>query len=157
MKAEEQLFSLMAIAEEQQRLITQSIEEQTRSTKALVQQQQVFLETLQAKQSEVQSTFERNVADLNQQLSRQVGWSRIFLTSLLSLLLSGVVIGGLFVYLQDMQNEIQASRSALSQLEGYNADLSVCTRDGEELPCVRVMRSWGGYGEDADYFILDPK
>ena len=158
MRPDEQLFSLMAIAEEQQRLITRYIEQQEASTQAMAQSQRIFLQEMQEKQQEVQREFDRNLFDLNQKLSRQVGWSRIFLTVILTLFLAGTITTGITIYWRGLTEDIQEARATISKLEGYNADIANCTtKDGKKLPCVRVMRSWGGYGEHKDYFILDPK
>lgn len=158
MRAEDQLFSLMAIAEEQQRLITHYIEQQEASTQTMERAQRVFLQEQQGKQQEVQREFERNIFDLNQKLSRQVGWSRIFLTLFLTLFLAGTITAGMTLYWRGLTEDIQEVRATMSKLKGYNADLRTCTtKAGEDFPCVRVMRSWGGFGDHKDYFILDPK
>tara|TARA_Y100000588_G_C14241172_1_gene919450 strand:+ start:972 stop:1445 length:474 start_codon:yes stop_codon:yes gene_type:complete len=157
MKAEEQIFSLMAIAEEQQRLVTKSIEHQERSMQILLNQQQNYVKELQSKQLEVQKEFERQVNDLNRKLSDRIGWSKILLTFVSLLALVGLIVGGATLYLRNMQSELSEAQASLRDLGRYNADLSACTHEGERYPCVRVMRTWGSYGEDSDYFILDPK
>lgn len=87
MRSDEQIFSLMAIAEEQQRLITRYIEQQEASTQAMERSQRVFLQELQGKQQEVQREFDRNLFDLNQKLSSRIGWSSLFLTMIVTLFL----------------------------------------------------------------------
>ncbi|PLS40618.1 hypothetical protein [Carnobacterium maltaromaticum] len=158
MRSDEQIFSLMAIAEEQQRLITRYIEQQEASTQAMERSQRVFLQELQGKQQEVQREFDRNLFDLNQKLSSRIGWSSLFLTMIVTLFFAGTIAAGFAVYLREVQGELKDTRAVLRKLEGYNADLKICTTEAkEDFPCVRVMRSWGGFGEHKDYFILDPK
>ena len=157
MKPDEQLFSLMAVAEEQQRLVTLHIEQQEEATRKINEIQRQFIQDAQDCQGEVQRNFESNLSALSDKLSNKVGWSQIFLTSLICLLLSVMTVTGLLLYLKGTIADIQEARAIKSKLEGYRADLTTCERkDGSQHPCVRVMASWGGHGEFHDYFIIDP-
>ena len=57
-------------------------------------------------------------------------------------------------YLTKDLNEYQAN---YDELKAKNADIKICPRNGKDYPCVRVMTSYGAYGEHSDIFILDPK
>lgn len=41
--------------------------------------------------------------------------------------------------------------------ERYNIDLQMCTLDGTEKPCVRIMKNQCNYGGNNDLCIIDPK
>lgn len=156
MKPDEQLFSLMAVAEEQQRLVTRQIERQDASILEFDQVQKQLIRDLKDSHTKAQREFESNLCDLNDKLSHKVRWSQILLTLVFCLFLSVAISVGMNVYLNEVTQDIHEARAIREQLENYQADLSTCTRNGKDYVCVRVMKSWGAYGDDGDYFILDP-
>lgn len=63
-----------------------------------------------------------------------------------------VLFLALFLFVPSM-DEIKERRSEVNDLKKYSLDLSKC--DGKT--CVRVIKKQCGYGENADYCVIDPK
>lgn len=63
-----------------------------------------------------------------------------------------VLFLAIFLFIPSM-DEIQQRRSEVNNLKKYSLDLSKC--DGKT--CVRVIKKQCGYGENADYCVIDPK
>jgi len=63
-----------------------------------------------------------------------------------------VVFLAIFLFIPNM-DEIQQRRSEVNNLKQYSLDISKC--DGQT--CVRVIKKQCGYGNNADYCVIDPK
>ena len=136
----------MAIADEQQRLATQFIELQKKE-----------LDELKKERALITQTHEATLQRLEQELKQRIGWSWVFSTLIASLLVAGIVLIGAHIYGKHLKEKTFEAQDSYSLLEGYNADFKRCPHDGKTYPCLRVMSSWGAYGEDRDYYIIDPK
>jgi hypothetical protein len=133
MNQEQQIYALMAIAEEQQRLITSHLEQQERSTNRLIQLEQQYMDK-----------------------SQRIGTTRILITTVFCFAMAFLACFGAYIYLDAMKIEIYESRVIQRELAAKKADVSTCEKDGKSHPCIRVMTSWGAYGDHKDYFIIDP-
>ena len=157
MNQEQQIYALMAIAEEQQRLITSHLEQQERSTNRLIQLEQQFMDKMQERQAQVQKQFEKQLVEINSQLSERIGTTKILITTVFCFSMAFLACFGAYVYLDATKADISESRAIQRELAAKKADISRCKKDGKSYPCIRVMTSWGAYGDHKDYFIIDPK
>ena len=156
MNQEQQIYALMVIAEEQQRLITSRLEQQERSTNRLIQLEQQYMDKMQERQEQVQKQFEKQLVEMNRQLSQRIGTTKVFITAVFCFSMAFLACFGAYAYLDATKVDINASRAIQRELAAKKADVSRCEKDGQYHPCIRVMTSWGGYGDHKDYYIIDP-
>jgi hypothetical protein len=146
MNTEEKIFSLMAAAEEQQKLTTRLIELQRKEAAE-------HLGALNRECVKISHAYEKHAEYCSSQLKREADYWFIAKTAIGCFLMILIMLVGAGFYARSLSSEIVESRAALKELEGYSADLSTCSGK----PCIRVMKSLGGYGENGDIYIIDPK
>lgn len=157
MKPEEQIYALMGIAEEQQRLITRHLEQQEISTAHLLKLEQQYIQDMQVQREIAQREFEQQLEEMSERLSDRVGTGWILVTTIFCFTMAFVVGFGAYVYLDSIKTDIVEARAVMADLKVKKADLSRCKKDGKYYPCIRVMKSWGSYGKYSDYYIIDEK
>lgn len=159
MTPEERIFSLMAIAEEQQKLIENGLELQQEAVRYEVERLRAAREELFNSYQSSLNEFTSSARVITQQGYSLFEWKSIIFGGLILLFIGALVLGGIVLYVNHAEDEVRGMQQAVEYLkwEGGEADVRTCTHDGSKYPCVRVMTSWGGYGTYEDYFILDPK
>ncbi len=163
MTPDERIFSLMAIAEEQQKQIDSALSLQKSAldieTRILAQAREDLFESYRSTLNELK----RETAAITQQNRRALDWKMLFQTVLVVLLVCTIPIGAFYLYVEHNANQLEQMQQTMKQLkwEGGEAEIRNCKRkEGngyKDYPCVRVMRSWGAYGTTGDLYILDPK
>ncbi|EJE4150266.1 hypothetical protein N5212_004764 [Vibrio parahaemolyticus] len=159
MTPDERIFSLMAIAEEQQKQIDSALVLQKSvldiETNLLAKAREDLFESYRSTLNELK----RETAAITQQNRRELDWKMLFQTVVVILLVCTIPIGGFFLYVEHSASRLEQMQQTMKKLkwDGGEADMGVCPHDGKNYPCVRVMKSWGQFGKAADYFILDPK
>ena len=74
----------------------------------------------------------------------------IFASAFVALVM--IFVLAIFLFIPSM-DEIQQRRSEVNNLKQYSLDISKC----EGKTCVKVMKKQCGYGQNADYCVIDPK
>ncbi len=159
MSPDERIFSLMAIAEEQQKQIDRALELQKSAldieTRILAQAREELFESYRSTVNELK----RETAAITKQNRRALDWKMLFQTVLVVLLVCTIPMGAFYLYVDHNATRLEQMQQTMNDLkwDGGEADLKVCEHDGKDYPCVRIMKSWGQFGEYGDYRILDPK
>ncbi|WP_299011843.1 hypothetical protein [uncultured Shewanella sp.] len=153
MNAEEKIYSLMTIAEDQQTLTSQFIALQKQEVQQLEKEREALV-----------SAHRDVLQNIQKQLASKVHWSWIGITFLVCFFISAVFVIFGYGYSQllikdinQYQRQSKIAEANYNALKDKNADLMTCNHNGKSYPCVRVMTSYGSYGEHKDIFILDPK
>lgn len=141
MNQEQKIYALMACAEDHQKIIDESIQEfKTANQQELAQ--------LAAKQKQLHDEHRIVMKDLrhlaekaSENNFKRLGWMW-------------------FRFVNHKSDEIIKMNYTIEKLskKGGEAEILSCRRDnGKVYPCVRVMTKWGGYGNNRDLYIIDPK
>ena len=146
MNTEQKIFSLMAVAQDQQKLTAEFIE-----------LQQKELDALRKERKETASAHARALKNIESDLSHRFHMGWIMTSTVICLIVAAIICGSSLLYVQYITRGLASSEAAYDKMKGYNAELSTCEYKKKSYPCIRVMASWGGYGDDEDYFIIDPK
>jgi hypothetical protein len=160
MNQEQKIYALMACAEDHQKIIDESIQEfKTANQQELVQ--------LAAKQKQLHDEHRIVMKDLRRLAEKasennfqRLGWMWFIQTLLASLLVVSLSVGGVIWFVNHKSDEIIKMNYTVEKLskKGGEAEIHSCRRDnGKVYPCVRVMTKWGGYGNNRDLYIIDPK
>ncbi|MBY4650576.1 hypothetical protein K6L10_00095 [Vibrio parahaemolyticus] len=159
MSPDERIFSLMAIAEEQQKQIDRALELQKSAldieTRILAQAREDLFESYRSTINELK----RETAEVTKQNRRALDWKMLFQTFVAVVLVCSIPIVAFYLYVDHSVDRVKSMQRTVSELkwDGGEADLKICEHDGKDYPCVRIMKSWGNFGEYGDYRILDPK
>ena len=150
MNVDEKIYSLMMVAEEQQKLTLGFIDEQKSEILALKKEREAILELHQ-----------NNMAAIEKMSRKRISLTWMFVTAAGSACLALLIALSASYYLKDTLSDIAKAKAGYERLRGFDADMVTCLRDGTEYPCVRVMTSWGGYSDGksnvSDLYILDVK
>lgn len=146
MNNEQKIFSLMAAAEKQQELTTE-----------FINLHRSEIQTLQEERNKIIQEHHQVLNKIEARLSKKLNFTWI-ISSVIACLLSGLIImGGAYLYVSYITDGLDESEASYSKLKGYNADFHMCPYKNKDYPCIRVMKSWGGFGEFGDIYIIDPK
>ena len=162
---EKKLYALMAVAEQQQNLVTQAVKElqitEERIKKVIAGQTHSTVSKslntgLQEGTAELIKTA-KALGRLNNSIESardQLSWKLITIVlGIFAILMLGII--WLFsVYIKPLGNILQIE--SLRQ-QGIQFDIGSCKVDGESKPCVRVMKKQCGYGKNGDFCVIDPK
>ena len=90
---------------------------------------------------------------------KRLGTMWFLQTSLASLLVMSLSIVSILWFINYRAEEVVSMNKTIKDLsqKGGEAEILSCPRNDKYYPCVRVMKSWGGFGDDGDIFIIDPK
>jgi len=162
---EKKLYALMAVAEQQQNLVSQAVKElqitEERIQKVIAGQTHSTVSKslntgLQEGTAELIKTA-KALGRLNNSIesaSDQFSWKLIAIVlGIFAILMLGII--WLFsVYIKPLENipQIESLRQ-----QGIQFDIGSCKVDGESKTCVRVMKEQCGYGNDKDFCVIDPK
>ncbi|MCL1127968.1 hypothetical protein [Shewanella surugensis] len=153
MNTERKIYSLMTVAEDQQTL----------SEEFIKLQQQEMIQLKQERKSLV-SAHRDVLQDIQNQLGSRLHWSWIGITFLVCFFISALFVifgyGYSQLLIKDInkyQRQSDIAEANYEALKAKNADLMTCKHNGKSYPCVRVMTSYGSYGDNRDIYILDPK
>ena len=148
MNVDEKIYSLMMVAEEQQKLTLGFIDEQKSEILALKKEREAILELHQ-----------NNMVAIEKMSRKRISLTWMFVTAAGSVCISLLIAFSASYYLKDILSDLSEAEAGYERLRGFDADMATCLRDGTEYPCVRVMKSWGGYSDGksnvADLYILD--
>ncbi|MCP4802899.1 MAG: hypothetical protein GY891_08575 [Bacteroidetes bacterium] len=136
----------MAVAQDQQKLTAEFIE-----------LQQKELDALRKERKETALAHARALKNIESDLSHRFHMGWIMTSIVICLTVAAIICGSSLLYVQYITRGLASSEAAYDKMKGYNAELSTCEYKKKSYPCIRVMASWGGYGDDEDYFIIDPK
>jgi cell division protein FtsL len=154
MNTEEKLFSLMGLADEQSKVNQALLQEFARTLKLSNDADRA---ELKKEREQIIQTYRRMVSRI--EALQSMRWKWIVTTFFACFCLVAVSLGGVYFYTEMLSDDITRMRLTISQLksEAGEAEVYTCKRDNIDYPCVRVMKSWGGYGTVGDLFIIDPK
>ncbi|MCE7575809.1 hypothetical protein [Aliivibrio fischeri] len=154
MNTDEKLFALMGLADEQAKVNQALLHEFAR---VLKQNNDVDREEIKKEREHIIHTYNSMVSSIKELQTRR--WTWIVSTFLACFFIVLVFLGGTHFYMGMLKNDITSMRETISHLksDAGEAEVLSCTRKGVNYPCVRVMTSWGAYGESGDLFIIDPK
>jgi len=147
---DEKIYSLMAVAQDQQKLTLEFINEQKRE-----------IEALKNERAEISSQHQKNMAEIKKIARNRISLMWVFTTSIGCAVCAALIGYSATFYLKSTLMDIAEAKSAYEDLRGFDADIKFCTREGVEYPCVRVMTKWGAYQDEgsnvSDLYILDRK
>ena len=86
-------------------------------------------------------------------MTQQLDWRFIAIYASAFVALVIVFFLAIFLYVPSM-DEIK-QRKALA--DRYNMEVQMCTVDGIDKPCVRIMKNQCNYGGNNDLCVIDPK
>lgn len=162
---EKKLYALMAVAEQQQNLVNQAVNElqitEERIQKVIAGQTHSTVSKslntgLQEGTAELIKTA-KALGRLNNSIDsviHQWSWKLIAIVlgafSILMLAMTWLFV----VYIKPLGNipQIESLRQ-----QGIQFDIGSCKVNGESKTCVRVMKEQCGYGNSADFCVIDPK
>lgn len=153
MNDEEKIYSLMSVAQDQQKLTTELIDIQREEIAQLKKERERTNTSHINYLSRLDKSFKEKLDEVESKFEQKLNYTYFVVTMISCLAMALIVLVGISFYGKYLTNKVIEADAAYTQLEKYNADFSTCS--GE--PCVRVMVSKGGYGNSGDYFILDPK
>ena len=160
MNQEDKIYALMACAEEHQKLIDESIEEFKNANKYELSRLAEEQNKLHVEHRNVMKDLHDLAEKTGRHNFKRLGYMWFLQTLLASLLVVGLSLGGILWFIDYRSDDITEMNQTIKKLtkEGGEAEILLCNRsDGKSYPCVRVMKSWGGFGDDGDIFIIDPK
>lgn len=148
MNVDEKIYSLMMVAEEQQKLTLEFVDEQKSEIFALKKEREAILELHQ-----------NNMAAIEKMSRKRISLTWMFVTAAGSVCISLLIALSASYYLKGTLSDLAEAEAGYERLRGFDADISKCVRNGTKYPCVRVMTSWGAYDDGksnvADLYILD--
>jgi len=162
---EKKLYALMAVAEQQQNLVSQAVKELQITEERI--QKVIAGETHSTVSKSLNTGLQEGTAELIktakalgrlnnsiESASDQFSWKLIAIVlGIFAILMLGII--WLFsVYIKPLENipQIESLRQ-----QGIQFDIGSCKVDGESKTCVRVMKEQCGYGNDKDFCVIDPK
>lgn len=146
MDFDSKLYALMSVADDQQKLATQFIDLQKEELKLLKEER-----------ASINATHEQVLKKLEDKLGARIHFGWLLSTISACIFCALIIVGSTFLYLGSITSELTETQNALSELSGLNAEILTCEKDDKSYPCIRVMRTWGGYGKNSDLYIIDPK
>ena len=146
MNTEQKIFSLMAVAQDQQKLTAEFIE---------LQKQE--LEDLRKEREETALAHARTLKKIESKWYSRSYFCWFVMSTVVCFLVGLIIALGSLVYVRHITDGLAESQAAYDKMKGYNAELSTCEYKKKSYPCIRVMASWKGYGDERDFFIIDPK
>ena len=97
-------------------------------------------------------TLNSSIQELSK-VTQQLDWRFIAIYASAFVALVIVFFLAIFLYVPSM-DEIK-QRKALA--DRYNMEVQMCTVDGIDKPCVRIMKNQCNYGGNNDLCVIDPK
>lgn len=154
MNTDEKLFALMGLADEQAKVNQALLHEFAR---VLKQSNDVDRSEIKKERERIIHTYDRISSSVEVLQAKR--WTWIVNTFLACFLIVSISFVFTYFHMSMLQNDIASMRETISLLksEGGEAEVFSCPRNGVKYPCVRVMTSWGGYGNNRDLLIIDPK
>ena len=162
---EKKLYALMAVAEQQQNLVTQAVKElqitEERIQKVIAGQTHSTVSKslntgLQEGTAELIKTAKAlgHLKNSIESTSDQFSWKLIAIVLGIFAILMLAMTWLFSVYIKPLGNipQIESLRQ-----QGIQFDIGSCKVNGESKTCVRVMKEQCGYGNDKDFCVIDPK
>lgn len=150
MNVDERIYSLMAVAQDQQKLTLEFINEQKREILALKNER-----------AAISAQHQKNMAEIEKIARKRISMSWMFATTLGCGACALLIAFSANFYLKGTLRDIKKAEVGYEALRGYDADITFCIRKGIKYPCVRVMTKWGGFQDEgsniSDLYILDRK
>lgn len=154
MDTEERLMSLLVVAEDLKGAVTMTIEASKQRER---EQGNAFTAQLAIIADEHEALHSRYEAILKQQstfLTDRSSWTNMWLFAGVTFLVCAMIISTAYLYLRQIVDKTNIAETRYEELKSHNVKILSCIHEGQKYPCLRVKRSWGGYG-DGTIFVID--
>ena len=154
MDSEEKIMSLLAMAEDQQGTVTQLIEASRQREQEQYQTVAALITSIADKHEALHGQYEASLRQQSTRLADRLDWTTLWLSSGVTFIVCTIIILAAYLYLGHIVTKTNVAETRYEELKRYDIKISSCTHEGEKYPCLRVRKSWGGYG-DGTIFIID--